>query len=141
MTLSWSFKLCKQNYAEHFSPYLETVTLVSLWPAADCGRWLPLGPCLLSGLWVGCLLSVGVWSCSSVWGVTVHSAPRRAGVPDWRYIMNTSWPAGIKPLCLAIWRTPWKVQHLMFGDSHNEALLCLLCSEVMVFPLLGGGKQ
>lgn len=42
------------------------------------------------------------------------------------------------PLCVAVWRTPWKVQHYVFGDSHNETFFCLLWSELMAFSQLDG---
>lgn len=110
-----------------------------LWLSVSAfGRWFTLQP-LLRGSWVRCLLSAEVQSCSSVrvWSFT---APPGEQEPC-RYIMTMSWLAEIKPLCLAVWRTPWKVQHHVFGDSHNETLLCRLWSELMAFPLLDGGKQ
>lgn len=102
------------------------------------GRWFTLQP-LLTGSWVRCLLSTEVQSCSSVW-VWSFVAPLGEQEPC-RYIITTSWLAGIKLLCLAVWRTLWKVQHHVFGDSHNETFLCLLWSELMAFPLLDGGNS
>lgn len=73
-------------------------------------------------------------------GVVTRGAPPGEQEPC-RYIMTTSWLAGIKPLCLAVWLAPWKVQHHVFGDSHNETFLCLLWSELMAFPLLEASEQ
>lgn len=93
----------------------------------------------LTGSWVQCVLSAEVQSCFSVrvWSFTAPSGEQEPCC----YIMNTSWLTGIKPLCLAVWQTLWKVQHHVYGDSHNETFLCLLWSELMAFPLFQGGNS
>lgn len=52
-------------------------------------------------------------------------------------IMIISWSAGIKLLCLTSWRTPWKVEQHVFGESHNETLLCLFWSRAHGVPSVG----
>ena len=127
----WAWQIVNMIMA---SPCLVTGSAVSLWPVSECafGRRFTLQP-LLTGSWVRCLASAEVQSRSSVW-VWSYAAPPGEQEPC-RYIMTTSWLAGIKPLCLDVWRMPWKVQHHVFGDSHNETFLCLLWSELMAFPL------
>lgn len=135
-------KICKHDHAEQFSPCLETVSVVSLCPAAECQCVWPMVQPLLTGSWVRCLLIAEVQSCSSVWVWSVTAPPhppRSAGalsLPN-DYVL-ACW---LKLLCLAVWRTPWKVQHHVFGDSHNETFLWLICSELMAFPVLDGGNS
>lgn len=85
-----------------------------------------------------CVSSAEVPSCFSV-RVWSFAAPSGEQEPCC-YIMNTSWLTGIKPLCLAVWQSLWKVQHHVYGDSHNETSLCLLWSELMAFPLFQGNS-
>lgn len=115
---------------------------LALWPTADCQCW---GPMLYPSVFVNChsgAVPVESWGAVlfQCLGGVIH-APTPGEQEPCSYIMTTSWLVGIKLLCLAVWRTPWKMQHHVFGDSCNETFLCLLWSELMAFPLLDGGKQ
>lgn len=117
------------------------VSMVILWPEAQClFIWSVFYPSafanrLLGAVRVECRAAAlfHVW----VWSFTAPSGEQEPCC----YIMTTSWLTGIKPLCLAVWPTPWKVQQHVFGDSHNEALLYLLWSDLMAFPLLDEGNS
>lgn len=113
------------------------------------GPWLTdcqcSGPMLYPSVFINCRLGavpVESWGAGLLHCLGgVIRAPTPGEQEPCSYIMTTSWLVGIKLLCLAVWPTPWKMQHHVFGDSCNETFLCLLWSELMAFPLLDGGNS
>lgn len=114
---------------------------------SDCQYWcLTVYPSAFAFLfffgcgacWAQRCTPVPVFGCGYSWTPPPHTHTHsHQGSRICHCIMIISWSAGIKLLCLTSWRTPWKVEQHVFGESHNETLLCLFWSRAHGVPSVG----